>query len=218
MTISVGLLIDTSGSMRKKIRTASQAADRFFRTANPEDEFFLIEFNERPKLTVPFTNDTDESYRQASHAGPFGRTSRLDAIHMACANMKAARNTRRAILIVSDGGDNHSHMTARQVRNDVLEGDLQTYAIGILDDSPDRKRAPEEVNGPDLLQQLADQKGGRHYRVDKVDDLVSVGERVSTDLRNEYLLGYLSTNAAHDGKYRRVKVAVGSHQVNARAC
>jgi VWFA-related protein len=206
--ISIGVLLDTSGSMRNKMRRSSEAAATFFQTANPQDEFFLIEFNDRPKLTVPFTNDPDELYRHVLHAHPFGRTSLLDAVHMASIQMKHARNTRKAILIVSDGGDNSSRFTPHQVQADVLESDMQTYAIGIFEPDATRKLTAEEQHGPDLLEELAEATGGRHYRVDDIDQLASVAARVSTDLRNQYLLGYASTNAERDGKYRQVKVNV----------
>ncbi len=206
--ISIGVLLDTSGSMHNKMRRSSEAAATFFQTANPQDEFFLIEFNDRPKLTVPFTNDPDELYRRVVHAHPFGRTSLLDAVHMASLQMKHARNSRKAILIVSDGGDNRSRFTPRQVQSDVLESDMQTYAIGIFEPDATRKLTSEEQHGPDLLEELAEATGGRHYRVDDIDQLASVAARVSTDLRNQYLLGYTSTNAERDGKYRQVKVNV----------
>jgi VWFA-related protein len=210
--ISIGVLLDTSGSMRNKMHRSSEAAATFFQTANPQDEFFLIEFNDRPKLTVPFTNDPDELYRHVLHAHPFGRTSLLDAVHMASLQMKHARNSRKAILIVSDGGDNRSRFTPRQVQSDVLESDMQTYAIGIFEPDPTRKLTAEEQHGPDLLEELAEATGGRHYRVDDIDQLASVAAHVSTDLRNQYLLGYTSTNAERDGKYRQVKVNVTANR------
>ena len=202
------LLLDTSGSMHNKMHRSSEAVATFFRTANPEDEFFLIEFNDRPKLTVGFTRDLDALYSHIAHAHPFGRTSLLDAVHLAAVQMKKARNTRKAVLIVSDGGDNRSRLTPSQVKADVLESDMQLYSIGIFDDEAARKRTPEEENGPGLLEELAEETGGAHYRVDHLDQLAPVAARISNDLRNEYLLGYASTNAERDGKYRRVKVSV----------
>ena len=206
--ISIGVLLDTSSSMQNKMRRCTQAAATFFRTANPGDEFFLIEFNDRPKLTVPFTNNPDQLYRRVMHARPFGRTSLLDAVHLACVEMKNARNTRKAILIVSDGGDNRSRLTPTQVKSDVLESDMQIYAIGIFDDDATPKRTREEEKGPELLEELAEETGGRHYRVDYLDQLPTVAARISIDLRNEYILGYSSANTTPDGKYRRVRVNV----------
>jgi len=159
---------------------------------------------------VPFTNDPEDLIRRVTHARPFGRTSLLDAVHLASVQMKKARNTRKAIVIVSDGGDNCSRLTARQVKTEVLESDMQTYAIGIFDDDATPKRTREERNGPGLLEALSEETGGRHYRVDDLDQLASVAASISKDLRNEYLLGYTSANPERDGKYRRVKVNVDS--------
>jgi len=205
--VSIGVLLDTSASMQHKMRRSSEAASSILQTANPSDEFFLVEFSERAKLTVPFTTDADRLYRRFMHVGPFGRTSLLDAIHLASVQMKKASNTRKALLIVSDGGDNHSRLSRSQVRSEVLESDLQMYAIGIFDGDT-RKRSPEEANGPGLLEELADETGGKHYRVDNLDEIPSVANRISIDMRNEYLLGFTPAGAQNDGKYHRIKVTV----------
>ena len=203
--VSIGVLLDTSASMQHKMRRSSEAAASVLRSANPADEFFLVEFNERAKLTVPFTTDAGQLYRRFVHAGPFGRTSLLDAIHLASVQMKSARNARKAVLIVSDGGDNHSRLSRSQVRSEVLESDLQMYAIGIFD-SDARKRSPEEANGPGLLEELAGETGGKHYHVDNLDELASVARHISVDMRNEYVLGFKPADAQNDGKYHRIKV------------
>ncbi len=130
--LSIGLLFDISGSMRNKIKKATEAAAAFFKTSNPQDEFFLIEFSDRPKLTVPFTSDSDEVYDRIAHTKPFGRTSLLDAIHMAMGEMKHAQNTRKALVIVSDGGDNRSRHTEREIKNAMLESDLRGLCDGHL--------------------------------------------------------------------------------------
>lgn len=206
--MSIGVLFDSSGSMHNKIRKSAEAAATFFKTANVEDEFFLIEFNERPKLTVPFTQDSDELYQRIVRARPFGRTSLLDAIHMATVQMKNARNLRKAIVIVSDGGDNRSRYSASEVKNAMFEADVQVYAMGIFDWDDLQKHPVEERNGPQLLDELAEQSGGRHYPVHNLDELDTISARISNELRNEYMLGYFSTNDARDGKFRRVKVSV----------
>jgi VWFA-related protein len=204
--ISIGLLFDASGSMHNKMRQASEAAAEFFKTANAEDEFFLVEFNERPKLTVPFTPDSDEIYQRITHTRPFGRTSLLDALHMALLEMKHARNLRKAIVVLSDGGDNRSRYTAHEIKNAMLESDVQVYAMGIFEHGDPRKRTPEEQNGPHLLDELAEQSGGRLCTVDNLDDLSSISARIGNELRNQYQLGYSSSNDARDGKFRRVKL------------
>src|ERR1039457_1235647 len=206
--VSVGLLFDTSGSMRNKMRKSVDAASEFFKSANPEDEFFLIEFSEHPKLTVPFTHDADDVYGRLARAKPSGRTSLFDALSLALKEMKSAHNLRKAIVIVSDGGDNHSRRTERQIKDALREEDVQIYAMGIFDPDDSTRLTPEERNGPQVLEELAEETGGRNFTVDKLDDLAGVCVQISHELRTQYLLGYSPVNAERDGKYRRVKVSL----------
>jgi Ca-activated chloride channel family protein len=203
--ISVGLVFDSSGSMANKIRESAEAAAAFFKTSNAGDEFFLVEFGEKPKLMLPFTSDSDQIYKQIARTKAFGRTSLIDAIHLALVQMKNARNSRKAIVILSDGGDNRSRLTRGQIKSALLESEIQMYAMGIFDVL---KHTREEKDGPQLLDELAVQSGGRLFTVDRIDDLDTVSATIGTALRNEYLLGYVSSNPSRDGKYRQVKVTV----------
>ncbi|MGA2712103.1 MAG: VWA domain-containing protein [Bryobacteraceae bacterium] len=203
--VSVGLLFDKSGSMKDKMQKAAEAVTAFFKTANSEDEFFLVEFSDRAKVVVPFTPDSGILFNWIARTKPFGMTSLLDAIHLSLAQMKKARHFRKAVVIVSDGGDNWSRHSAREVRNALLESDVQLYAMGIFDPNYSKEREAETRNGPALLDELARQTGGRNYRVDDLNDLPSISAKIGNDLRNEYLLGYY-TAATRDGKYHRVKV------------
>ena len=207
--LSIGLVFDASASMHNKLHKSSEAAAAFFKTANPEDEFFLVEFNERPHLAIPFTFDAEELYRHIVHTRTVGRTSLLDAIHMAILQMKKANNARKAIVIVSDGGDNCSRYSVGQIKNALVESDVQLYAMGIfdLDDSP-KKRAREEVNGPKLLTELADLSGGRNYAINDLNNLPQISEQIGVELRNQYLLGYSPVNLERDGKYRKITINV----------
>jgi Ca-activated chloride channel homolog len=210
--LSIGVLFDASGSMRNKIRKSSEAAAAFFKTANFDDEFFLIEFNERPKLAVPFTRDAEAIYKHIVHARAIGRTSLLDAIQLALQQMKNAKNLRKALVIVSDGGDNRSRYTESEIKSAMREADVQVYAMGIFDPDDAPKRTPEERNGPKLLDELALQTGGRHYPVKNLDDLPAVCERIGNDLRNQFVIGYAPTNGEQDGSYRKVRVTVAPPQ------
>lgn len=204
--VSIGLLYDTSGSMRPKMATASEAAAAFFKTSNPDDEFFLIEFSDRPKLVVPFTSDPDQLYQRIVRTKPSGQTSLLDAIHLGLIQMKRARHWRKALVVLSDGGDNWSRHNVREVKNALMESDVQLFAMGVFDPDEAARRTTEEKNGPALLEQLAEQSGGRHYPVTRLQDLPAISTRVSNDLRNEYLLGYYPTRMTRDGKYHQIKV------------
>ena len=204
--VSIGLLFDSSGSMKNKKQKSAEAAAAFFRTANSEDEFFLIEFDDHPRLTVPFTGDTDALYHEISHSRPFGQTSLFDAIHMAVGVMKKARHERKALVIVSDGGDKRSRRTFTAIKSDMLEADVQLYAMGIFDPEGASQNSREEAEGPQVLDHLAEITGGRHFPVLNLATLPEVSTRIGQLLRNRYVLGYNPTNASRDGRYRGVKL------------
>ena len=192
--------------MRNKKQKSSEAAAAFFKTANTDDEFFLVEFDDHPKLAVPFTGDPDVLYREITHARPFGQTALFDAIHMALGVMKGAHHERKALVIVSDGGDNRSRRTFTAIKSDVLEADVQLYAMGIFDAEGASHSSREEAEGPQLLDQLAELTGGRHFPVLNLGTLADVSTRIGQLLRNRYLLGYNPKNASRDGRYRGVKL------------
>jgi len=204
--LSVGLVFDTSGSMGPKLQKSRQAASEFFKTANPQDEFFLVEFNDSPQLAVPFTPNSEEIQNSLTFTQSKGRTALLDAIYLAMHEMKKARNPRKAVLIISDGGDNSSRYTETEIRNAVREADVQIYAIGIYEPISSRSRTPEEMAGPGLLQQTSEQTGGRAYEVDNLADLPDVAAKIGVELRNQYVLGYTPKNQERNGKYRHVQV------------
>jgi Ca-activated chloride channel family protein len=204
--ISIGLVFDTSGSMGAKLQKSRLAAAEFFKTANPADEFFLVQFNDRPQLSVPFTTDTDKIQSALTFTQSKGRTALLDAVYLAMHEMKHAHNPRKAILIISDGGDNSSRYTETEIKNAVREADVQIFAIGIFESPATRGRTPEEAAGPSLLNELAEQTGGREYAVENPSELPDIAAKIGTELRNEYILGYTPTNQERDGKYRRVQV------------
>ncbi|MDX1984484.1 MAG: VWA domain-containing protein [Bryobacteraceae bacterium] len=206
--LSVGLVFDASGSMGSKLSKSRQAAAQFFRTANPEDEFFLVQFNDRAELKVPFTFNTEEVQNRLTFTQAKGRTALLDAVYLALHQMKKARNPRKAILILSDGGDNSSRYTESEIRNLVREADVQVYAIGIFESAASRGRTAEELSGPGLLSEIAEQTGGRHFPVENINELPDIAAKIGIELRNQYVLGYAPTNLNKDGKYRKVKVKV----------
>ena len=123
--ISIGLVFDTSGSMGAKLQKSRQAAAEFFKTANPADEFFLVQFNDRPELVVPFTTDTDKIQSALTFTQSKGRTALLDSVYLAMNEMKRAHNPRKALLIISDGGDNSSRYTETEIKNRVREADVR---------------------------------------------------------------------------------------------
>jgi VWFA-related protein len=204
--LSVGLVFDASGSMGAKLAKSRQAASQLFKTANPEDEFFLIHFNDRPELVVPFTTNTEEIQNRLTFTQAKGRTALLDGVYMAMNHMKKARNPRKAIIILSDGGDNSSRYTESETKNAVREADVQVYAMGIYEPLAGRGRTAEELAGPGLLTELAESTGGRQFAIENVNELPDVAAKIGIELRNQYVLGYTPANQTRDGKYRKVQV------------
>ncbi|HET8547791.1 MAG TPA: VWA domain-containing protein [Bryobacteraceae bacterium] len=204
--LSVGLVFDTSGSMGSKLTKSRQAAAQFFKTANPDDEFFLIQFSDRPELVVPFTTNTEEIQNRLTFTQAKGRTALLDGVMIALNQMKKAHNPRKALIILSDGGDNSSRYTESEIKNLVREADVQIYAIGIFEPISGRGRTAEELNGPGLLNDIAEQTGGRHFPVENIAELPDIAAKIGIELRNQYVLGYTPSNLEKDGKYRRVQV------------
>jgi VWFA-related protein len=204
--LSVGLLFDCSSSMGPKLRSSREAVAQFFKTANPEDEAFLVQFHDNAELTIGFTPNLEEIQNHLQFVPPKGMTALLDAIYLGIHQMKKAKNPRKALLIISDGGDNNSRYTESEIRNLVKESDVQLYAIGIYEPMSSRTRTPEESNGPALLRDLADQTGGRQYEVENLSELPDIAAKIGMELRNQYLLGYSPQNQERDGKYRHVEV------------
>jgi Ca-activated chloride channel family protein len=205
--VAVGLVFDISGSMGPKLRLARLAAAQFFRTANAADEFFLVEFNDTPRLVTPLTRDFQEIQNQLTFAGSKGRTALLDAIVLALHEIKKSPKKRKALLIISDGGDNSSRYSEGEVRNFIREGDVLIYAVGVFEALGARGRTVEESAGPGLLSDIAEQTGGRHFPAD-VNELPDIAAKIGIELRNRYVLGYSPTDSQRDGRYHKVEVKI----------
>ncbi len=204
--ISIGVIFDFSGSMSNKVGKAREAAVQFFKTANPQDEFFLVSFNERAELTSSFTNSVEDLQSRMMLMAPKGRTALLDAIYLGLSQMRGAHNGKRALLILSDGGDNHSRYNESDIKRLVKEADTQLYAIGIFDPLGYRNRTPEELGGPSLLSEVTEMTGGRVFAVEKLDELPDIASKIGMELRNQYVLGYRPSNKAHDARWRKLKI------------
>src|ERR1700689_2869623 len=204
--LSIGLVFDESGSMDYKLRTSQAAVAQFLKSMNADDETFLVEFSDSAKLSVGFTTKPGEILDALKKAQPGGLTAMLDALNLALREMKKARSSRKAIVIVSDGGDNHSKYTAAEIESLVREADVQIYAMGVFEPSLSFGLTPEEISGPKLLSEIATQTGGRAFAAALMGDLPSVAARIAIELRNKYVFGYYPKNKTKDGKYRHVEV------------
>jgi Ca-activated chloride channel family protein len=201
--ISLGVVFDVSGSMSNKIDKSRDAVVEFFKTANPEDEFFLVTFSEKPEVLADFTTSVEDIQSKLVYATPKGRTALLDAIYLGMNRMHKAKQQKKALLIISDGGDNHSRYTESEIKSMVKEADVQIYAIGLYDRD---FKTPEEREGPQLLTEISDVTGGRTFTISSTNELADVATKIGIELRNQYVLGYRPTNPAKDGKWRKIKV------------
>jgi Ca-activated chloride channel family protein len=204
--VSIGLVFDMSGSMSDKVEKAREAAVQFMRTANPQDQFFLVSFNDRAELTSGFTSSVDELQNRMMFTASRGRTALLDAIYLGLSQMRGAHNGKRALLIISDGGDNHSRYNESDVKNYLKEADCQLYAIGIFDPIGIRSRTTEELEGPSLLSEMTEMTGGRVFPVGNLGELPDIAAKIGMELRNQYVLGYKSSNSRPNGAWRKIKV------------
>jgi Ca-activated chloride channel family protein len=201
--VSIGVVFDMSGSMSSKIERAREAVVEFFKTANPQDEFFMITFADKPEEIADFTSSVDDIQGRLIYTVPRGRTALLDAIYLGVTKMRQAKYPKKALLIISDGGDNHSRYTEGEIKSMVKEADVLIYAIGIYDHY---FPTDEERLGPTLLSDVTELTGGRAFTIDNPNDLADVSTKIGIELRNQYVIGYRPKNPVRDGKWRKIKV------------
>jgi len=201
--LTIGIIFDLSGSMNGKFVRARKALTEFLRTSNPQDEFFVVGFNDRPAIIVDYTSDPDDVEARMVMLKPENRTALIDAVYLGIDHLRQAKFDRKALLIISDGGDNRSRYTEGELRKVVRESDVQIYSIGIFDQyAPTR----EEQLGPILLHDVSEETGGQLFRVDDLADMADIATKISAELRNQYVLGYRSDDIKRDGKWRKLKV------------
>ena len=193
--ISVGLVLDASNSMRLKLDQSREAITEFLKFTSPDDEFFLMTFSDRPKLMTRFTSDPDDIEDALQLVQARGWTSLYDAIYLGISQMKHASHSRKVLFVFSDGNDNDSRYSKRELTEMVKEADVRIFAISIQDKSRS-------------LEELCDESGGRAYRVRKVDELPDLAARISEELHSEYVLGYVPQATERDGKYRHVSIEI----------
>jgi len=202
--MSVGLIYDTSRSMTDKFKVAREAPVELFKQLNPEDEAFLITVADRAQLRQGFTSKFEEIRNALLFVSPKGTTSLLDGVVMGLQQAKKSRYPRRALIVISDGGDNNSRYTLRELSAMAAEADTQIFTVCIFQGP----QTQEEVAGPALLSEVAQASGGVHYMISDVNDLRRSLGQIAVNLHNQYVLGYYPPNQAESGKYRKIKVTV----------
>jgi Ca-activated chloride channel homolog len=203
--ISVGLLVDVSKSMTDKVDAEREAVAEFFKNANAQDDYFVVSFSSRPEMLSVETQSLGSIETKLGQIVPDGSTAMLDAISVAMTRMRSAKYKRRALLIISDGGDNSSHHTYREIKRLVRDSDVEVYAIGLFDTA---FRTYEEFMGKKWLSEITDATGGRTITVDNISKMGEAAATISTEMRSQYILGYRPSNALTDGKRRQIKVRV----------
>lgn len=198
--VSVGIIFDVSGSMKDKIAAAQRAAATFFKSGTKEDEYFEVQFADRPKIASEFTSDVTRLQNSLLSVPTKGSTALYDAVYLGLNKLKESNNPKKALLLITDGEDNRSRYSFSDVRSFIREQDVQMYAIGILD--------PATGAGRDALAQLTDITGGRAFFPNSAFEMSDICKKIAAELKNQYVIGYRSTNTAKDGAWRKIRVKV----------
>jgi Ca-activated chloride channel family protein len=207
--LSIGIIFDISGSMETKLAPAVAAANTFLRMGDSDDEYFLIQFSDEPKLAQDFTTDIAKLQSRLLLTRAKGSTSLYDALYLGLEKVNRGTNARKALLLITDGQDNHSRYSFSDVREFAREHDVQIYSIGIVDDGNPQGSG---YRGRAVLEDLANLTGGRAFFPPSVYDLESICAQIGVDLKNQYVLGYRSLNHSNDGKWRKIQVKINRFQ------
>lgn len=211
--VSMGIVIDTSGSMRNKFDDVTKAALALMRASNPDDEVFLIGFNEEVQLIEDYTNDTDLINDDLNNTVVTGGTALWDAIYLSVQKAQSGSKPKKAVIVITDGEDRDSYYKLDEMVSKVQESDVQIYAIGYLNEAPDKgifghwtKSEPEKAH--DALQRITEETGGKAFFPKDINDIHKIVTEIAFELRNQYSISYVSSNAARDGSWRRIRIAL----------
>lgn len=206
---SIGLILDTSGSVSSKLAFLKQAAVQLVRVGNASDEYSVIEFRDRPRLVLPLTADIERVTQSIGHLQAGGTTALLDALHLAMTEIQHGNNPRRALLVISDGVDNHSRYTESETRRLIAELDVPIYTIDLYERLSGHHRSDPRPD-PEILETLSILTGGRSFRAFEPKEFSKAANLIATEIRHEYVIGYIPSNRDRDGKFHRVRVQVES--------
>jgi len=207
--LSAGIIFDTSGSMEHKLLAARAAANTFLRMGDRDDEYFLIQFSDSPHVLQDFTTDITKLQSGLLFTRAKGRTSLYDALYLGLEKVNRGRNKRKAVVLITDGEDNHSVYSFADVREYAKEHDVMIYSIGIIDDTDVQF---SDGNGRSVLENLSELTGGAAFFPNSVDALEGICEQIGRELKNQYVLGYRSSNLSNDGRWRKIRVDVKAPQ------
>jgi Ca-activated chloride channel family protein len=217
--VSIGVVFDLSGSMKGSLGGARQALRALMVSANPDDEAFLETVSTRPQSALGFTNDIGELLSEVAFEKAHGDTALVDTVWQSLDHIRSAAHQRRALIVISDGMDNHSRHSQGELLERAMEADLQIYAISIFNPPSNKKPAQliEEQHGLLLMQELADRTGGLQFWVRSDDDMQQAAVRVGAALRNRYSIGYIPASGDRSGQWRKIQVKVARAGLKAHA-
>jgi Ca-activated chloride channel homolog len=208
--ITMGILLDLSGSMKGKLDQVNKAALAFIQASNPQDQVFLIGFNDEVELLQDFTGDVDDITDALENTTALGGTALYDAIYLGIQKSRAGSKAKKAVVIITDGEDRDSYYKLDELIAKVQESDVQAFCIGFLNEIPDKRllglKKSVAQKARDALLQISEETGGKAFFPDKLTDIHTVVAEIAGELRNQYSIGYTSSNTARDGTFRRVKI------------
>lgn len=205
--LSIAMVLDFSASMKNKIDFEKEAINQFFGNANPADEYFVVTISSKPQLVAAASMSLEGLQNNLAIVEPHGGTALFDGIYLGLQQLRNARYHRKALLVISDGGDNESRYTLKEIRSMVAESDVLVYGIGLFDDVPlPLFKTLEERLGRKWLGSVTDPSGGRTFAADSRQDIPQIAALISRELRYQYTLGYKPGDSTRDGKWRKVTV------------
>jgi Ca-activated chloride channel family protein len=210
--ISMGILLDLSGSMRKKMQQVENAALAFLRASNPQDQTFLIGFNDEVELLQDFTSDVDEIADSLENAIVSGSTALYDAIYLGVQKAHTGKKSKKAVILISDGKEKDSYYTLDELLSKVQESDVQVFCIGLLDISPNKgifgrlRKSGSDKAAYDALMRISEETGGKAFFPGDIVEIHDIVAEIANELRSQYSIGYFSSNSVRDGSFRRVKI------------
>lgn len=216
---SVGVIFDISGSMKYKLTQAKTALRALFRYFEPEDEAMLMSVSDRPSIRTGFTSDFGTITDGVMFVKAGGNTALVDTIYLALAKMRQARNPRKALLVISDGVDNHSRYSKGELMSAASEADVEIHSIAIYEDPGSRKaiELQEESRGLAFLNDLAERNGGMHLVVRNESEMNQAAINIGRAMRNQYVIGYRPAGKDLSGKWRAIQVKLGIPETRVHA-
>jgi len=209
--VSMGIVLDLSGSMRGKTDQVNRAALAFLKASNPGDEFFLIGFNDDVELLQDYTNDIDEVSDALENAVVAGKTHLYDAIYLGVEKAQTGAKSKKALVVITDGNDDKSYYSLKELIAKIQESDVQVFCVGLLDELP-RKGIfsgwsnSEAKKYHDALTRISEETGGNAFFPQNPAEIRGIVDEIARDLRGQYNIGYFSSNTARDGAFRTVKI------------